>query len=157
MRDSRRSLLGRRLSCHRRKAVTAGETAQPFDGLVKCERTISDGGHGAHFLRDHLVDVVAVMEPHAGSGSTDSTQERCASEASEPRNEAAALPRPSAYAVPSFGEWSEVRNRRVVTDGGSVTPHIEDKNDTRGALKSRESVLRCFLVRLTVLRRAVDA
>jgi hypothetical protein len=45
--------------------------AQPFDGLVKCQNTISDGGHGAHFLRDHLVDVVAVMEPRTGSGSTD--------------------------------------------------------------------------------------
>jgi hypothetical protein len=68
--------LVRRLSCHSHKAVTEGEMAQPFDGLAKCRSTICDGGHGAHFLRDHLVDpVVAVMEPRVSSGSTARTRE----------------------------------------------------------------------------------
>jgi hypothetical protein len=85
------------------------------------------------------------------------TRECCACVASEPRDEAAATPRVSVYAVPSFGEWSEVRERRVVAGRRSVTPQTKDKKDTRGALKNREMDGRDFQVRLTLLGRVVDA
>jgi hypothetical protein len=129
----------------RRKAVTAGEIAKRFDGLVKCRSTILGGGHGTHFLRDHLPEHLgSSMAPSGGSASTDraGTMRGAAGRRGGDRARRALVSR-QPFAAPTMGV--------IGWPSWSVTPRKGSKTCAQSALRNRCKIVRTLLARREIV------